>query len=79
MPQHPQRLRLEERVERLAIAAHTAADLADEQGLTGAHDTLVEVWTRALALSSALSQNRQPPLWAIPAEEVRSPVVNLPR
>lgn len=73
MPQHPTRLQLEERVQRLAIAARTAADLADYQGLTRASEQLEVIWADALELASVLSTNRQPRLWSAPEHAARAP------
>lgn len=65
MPQHPQRLRLEERIQRMAIAAQHCADLADHQGLTSTSEILTGMWVELLALDSQLSVNRQPKLWSV--------------
>ena len=73
MPHHPARLRLEERLQRLAIAARYCADLADQQGLTRAAERLEYLWEDALELGTLLSENRQPTLWSLARPDVRSP------
>jgi hypothetical protein len=73
VPHHPARLQLEERVQRLAIAAQHCADLADRQGLAPTAAALTETFETMVRLASALSENRQPKLWSLPGAAVRSP------